>query len=117
MSCECSISISTQRIAFGIRTESEKEHLIRVSLGYQELTGKRPDYVEIYELEEQKRKPRSVDDDFISTVKKNVKNAATSLRQGLLLAKPSEKSCNVCDFKLLCSEGSHFTSKRAGKSI
>src|SRR5690606_10350335 len=39
------------------------------ALGYQELTGRRPDYVEIYELDERKRKPRSVDDDFVADVK------------------------------------------------
>ncbi|MBN1459388.1 MAG: ATP-dependent helicase, partial [Armatimonadetes bacterium] len=39
------------------------------ALGYQELTGRRPDFVEIYELDERRRKPRSVDDDFIDDVK------------------------------------------------
>src|SRR6266850_570252 len=43
------------------------------ALGYQELTGRRADYVETYELEEQKSKPRSVDDDFIADVRDNVK--------------------------------------------
>jgi len=87
------------------------------ALGYQELTGKRADYVEIYELEEQKRKPRSVDDDFIATVKKNVKDAATSLRLGVLPPKPSEKSCNVCDFKMLCSVGCNAFPKVAAKDV
>jgi len=36
---------------------------------YQELTGKNADHVEIYELDEGKRKPRAVDDDFIDDVK------------------------------------------------
>ena len=43
------------------------------ALGYQDLTGRRPDYVEIYELDERKRKPRSVDDDFIADVKTKVR--------------------------------------------
>lgn len=85
------------------------------AMGYQELTGKRADYVEIYELEEQKRKPRSVDDDFITMVKKNVKNAANSLRLGVLPTKPSEKACNTCDFKMLCSDGLKFAAKPGGK--
>lgn len=79
------------------------------ALGYQELTGRPADYVEIYELEEQKRKPRSVDDDFITMVKKNVKEAADSLRVGTLPVKPSEKACGQCDFKMLCSHGCKFT--------
>ncbi len=52
------------------------------ALGYQELTGRRPDYVEIYELDERKRKPRSVDDDFIAEVKTKVRDAAEALRTG-----------------------------------
>src|SRR5207245_1967930 len=39
------------------------------ALGYEELTGRRADYVEIYELDQGKRKARSVDDDFIGDVK------------------------------------------------
>ena len=35
------------------------------ALGYKELTGRDPDYVEIYELAERSPKPRSVDEDFI----------------------------------------------------
>ena len=85
------------------------------ALGYQELTGKRADYVEIYELEGQKRKPRSVDDDFIAAVKTNVKEAADSLRSGSLPAKPSEKACNSCDFKMLCSQGEKFITKPGGQ--
>lgn len=84
------------------------------ALGYQELTGKRADYVEIYELEGQKRKPRSVDDDFIDAVKKNVKEAASSLRSGSLPPKPAEKTCNACDFKKLCSKGCKFVAKPSG---
>ena len=86
------------------------------ALGYQELTGKRADYVEIYELEEQKRKPRSVDDDFIAMVKKNVKEAADSLRVGALPVKPSDKACGQCDFKMLCSHGCKFAAKPGRKS-
>jgi DNA helicase-2/ATP-dependent DNA helicase PcrA len=85
------------------------------ALGYQELTGKRADYVEIYELEDQKRKPRTVDDDFIAMVKTDVKAAAESLRAGVLPAKPSAKACGQCDFKLLCSQGCHFAAKSPEK--
>src|SRR6516165_9207974 len=40
-----------------------ENQLLIYALGYQELTGKRADYVEIYELEERKRRPRSIDDE------------------------------------------------------
>ena len=39
------------------------------ALGYQELTGRNADFVEIYNLDERKRKPRSVDEDFIDALK------------------------------------------------
>ena len=51
------------------------------ALGYQELTGRRPDYVEIYELDEGKRKPRSVDDEFLNDVRIDVRRAAEALRR------------------------------------
>ncbi len=74
------------------------------AIGYHELTGRQADYVEIYELEEQKRKPRSVDADFIGAVKANVTEAATSLRSGSLPPKPTERICTTCDFRGLCSK-------------
>lgn len=73
------------------------------ALGYQELTGRRADYVEIYELDERKRKPRSVDDDFISDVKRDVRDAAVALRSGTLNTKPSAKACGACDYRGMCS--------------
>ncbi|APH12404.1 hypothetical protein ASJ33_04195 [Dehalococcoides mccartyi] len=82
------------------------------ALGYQELTGRRADYVEIYELEDQKAKPRSVDDDFIADVRTDVKAAAEALRQGRLLPKPKPKSCESCDTHGLCTTGCGFLGKK-----
>jgi DNA helicase-2/ATP-dependent DNA helicase PcrA len=95
---------------------SQAEHVTETQLhiyaiGYQELTGRQADYVETYELEEQKRKPRSVDMDFISAVQTNVREAATSLRSGSLPPTPSERTCATCDFRRLCSKA---TAKAAG---
>jgi DNA helicase-2/ATP-dependent DNA helicase PcrA len=75
------------------------------ALGYQDLTGRRADYVEIYELDEGKRKPRSVDDDFIADVRRNVLAAAGDLRAGALAKKPDTKRCGTCDYQRMCSEG------------
>jgi DNA helicase-2/ATP-dependent DNA helicase PcrA len=75
------------------------------ALGYQELTGRRPDYVEIYELDERQRKPRSVDDDFITDVKHQVRGAADALREGALPANPSVPKCRACDYRGMCSAG------------
>jgi DNA helicase-2/ATP-dependent DNA helicase PcrA len=73
------------------------------ALGYQELTGRPADYVEIYELDEQKQKRRSVDDDFIADVKSSVRDAAQALRLNSLPPKPAPKTCSQCDFCRLCS--------------
>src|SRR5262249_58485532 len=55
--------------------EDVTEHQLHIyALGYNELTGKRADFVEIYELDERKRKPRSVDNDFIDEHKEQVRN-------------------------------------------
>jgi len=75
------------------------------ALGYEELTGRRADYVEIYELDEGKRKPRSVDVDFIEDVKRKMAGAAESLRQADLPAVPSAPKCKTCDYKGMCTAG------------
>lgn len=73
------------------------------ALGYQELTGRPADYVEIYELDEQKQKRRSVDDEFIDDVKRDVRAAAAALRQNQLPPRPGKKTCGNCDYCSLCS--------------
>jgi DNA helicase-2/ATP-dependent DNA helicase PcrA len=75
------------------------------ALGYQDLTGRRPDYVEIYELDAGKRKPRSVDDEFISDVKVQVRAAAEALRANQLTASPSPVKCRTCDYRNMCTAG------------
>lgn len=75
------------------------------ALGYRELTGRDADQVEIYELDDRKRKPRSVDQDFIDDVKRDVERAASALRSGSLDADPSPKKCSACDYLRMCSQG------------
>ena len=75
------------------------------ALGYQDLTGRRADYVEIYELDQRKRKPRSVDDDFIADVKIKVRDAAEALRTNDLPATSSPKKCKACDYRGMCTAG------------
>lgn len=75
------------------------------ALGYRELTGRDADYVEIYNLDERKKKPRSVDDDFITDVQTQVREAAGALRANDMPAKVSHRNCPQCDFLRLCSQG------------
>ena len=73
------------------------------ALGYQELTGRRADYVEIYQLDDQKQKRRPVGDEFMDDVKRDVRAAAQALRENNLVPAPAKKSCNKCDYCNLCS--------------
>jgi DNA helicase-2/ATP-dependent DNA helicase PcrA len=92
------------------QTEDVTEAQLHVyALGYQDLTGRRPDYVEVYELDERKRKPRSVDDDFIADVKQRTHDAAAALRTGVLPAAPAVKKCAVCDYRGMCTAGTAIT--------
>jgi DNA helicase-2/ATP-dependent DNA helicase PcrA len=75
------------------------------ALGYHELTGRNADYVEIYNLDERKRKPRSVDEDFLDDVKAKVRGAAATLRKGDLAPAPTAKKCGACDYCRMCTAG------------
>ncbi|SAL78597.1 superfamily I DNA/RNA helicase [Caballeronia terrestris] len=72
------------------------------ALGYKELTGRNADYVETYNLDERKRNPRSVDEDFLQSVKARVTQAASVLRGGTLLPTPTAKKCGTCDYFKMC---------------
>jgi DNA helicase-2/ATP-dependent DNA helicase PcrA len=75
------------------------------ALGYRELTGRDADKVEIYELDEGKKKPRAVDQDFIADVRNEVNRAATVLRSGSLSADPGPRKCSNCDYLRMCTAG------------
>ena len=92
------------------QAEDVTEHQLHVyALGYQELTGRDADYVEIYELEQRKRKPRSVDDDFIDDVKDRTRAAARALRDADLQAAPEPRKCRGCDYRGMCTDGQRAT--------
>ena len=90
------------------RTQAEdvtEAQLHTYALGYQELTGQQADYVEIYDLEEREKKPRSVDNDFIEDVKLRTQDAAQALREGKFFPTPKRKKCESCDYRGLCTSG------------
>jgi len=75
------------------------------ALGYRELTGRNADLVEIYDLDNRKGKPRSVDVDFIEHVKLKVRLAAVSLREGNLPPAFHPTKCGTCDYHGICTAG------------
>ena len=87
------------------RTQEEEVTELQLhtyALGYRELTGSDADYVEIYELDERRPKPRPVDDDFIDDVREKTRAAAKSLRSMQLDPEPTRPKCERCDFSSIC---------------
>ncbi len=72
------------------------------ALGYQELTGREPDYVEIYDLAERSPRPRAVDGEFIEDVRRKTRESAAALRAMDLPPEPARMKCGRCDFSMLC---------------
>ncbi len=93
---------STKRAQAEDVTETQ---LHTYALGYEELTGRRADYVEIYNLDEGRGRPRAVDDDFIADVKTHIREAADGLRSGAMPPRPEQKRCAGCDYRRLCTAG------------
>jgi DNA helicase-2/ATP-dependent DNA helicase PcrA len=88
------------------QAEEVTEHQLHIyALGYEELTGKPADFVEIYELDERRRKPRSVDREFIRDVKEKVGVAAHALRQNTMPPDSSLSTCSKCDYVGMCTAG------------
>ena len=85
--------------------EITEAQLHTYALGYQELTGQQADYVEIYELDERKKKPRSVDSEFIEDVKSRTQKAANALRNEEFLPIPEPNKCAKCDYVGICLAG------------
>lgn len=73
-------------------------------VGHEALTGRTADFVEVYELDEGKRKPRAVDEEFVDDVKREIARAATALRSGTLEPAPKASRCASCDFRRMCSK-------------
>jgi DNA helicase-2/ATP-dependent DNA helicase PcrA len=70
-----------------VQAEEVTEAQLHVyALGYQELTGRRPDYVEIY-------------------VKLKVGEAANALRTSSLPTAPAPRKCSSCDYCGMCTAG------------
>ena len=76
------------------------------ALGYEELTGRRPDYVEIHDLDTNKQSKRAVDERLLNATKAKARAAAESLRQSDLQPAPEAKKCSQCDYRGMCSSRS-----------
>lgn len=61
-----------------------KEQLKIYALGYEELTGEKADYMEIYQLDSEKRIKEDVTETVIHDVRKEITDAATNIRNNNL---------------------------------
>ena len=77
------------------------------ALGYRELTGRVADKVEVYNLDKRKGVPRSVDDEFMDDVQRDVRKAAEALRSNELPRTPVKQpdTCASCDYRGICAQG------------
>lgn len=73
------------------------------ALGYKELTGTSPDFVELYHIKEGRRKRVSLASGRLRDMRQKIQNAATRVRDRRLEPEPSEGKCKRCDFSSLCS--------------
>ena len=90
------------------RSQSEEiseQQLHTYALGYRQLTGQQPDFVEIYDLEGRSPQTRMVDRDFVDQLTANVQRAAEAIRQGSMIAEPTSEKCSSCGVRGLCSAG------------
>ena len=83
--------------------QTEAQLHLYAQLGYRELTGRNADLVETYNLDEQKRVARSVDDAFLVDVQSDVIATAQAMRKNAFTPKPGKSVCRHCDFGHMCS--------------
>ena len=79
-----------------------KEQLKIYALGYQELTGEQADYMEVYQLDSEKRIKEEVTETVIQDVRKEITDAATNIRNNNLPRKCNKENCSKCHLNHLC---------------
>lgn len=91
--------------------EVTEKQLNTYVLGYEQLTGERADWVEIYDLDQGKRRPRPVEDSLVDEVRSSAMRAAAGLREQRFPAKPGRRKCGQCDFQRICGPGEQATAR------
>ncbi len=91
--------------------EVTEKQLNTYVLGYEQLTGERADWVEVYDLDQGKRRPRPVEDSLVDEVRSSAMRAAAGLREQRFPAKPGRRKCGQCDFRRICGPGEQATAR------
>ena len=87
-----------------------REQLHVYAVGYEQLTGKDANLVEIYNLDSGGSMREEVDRALVNSTKDLILGAADKLRQNRFPLQPkTDKECLSCDVKGICSLGQHRT--------
>ena len=78
------------------------EQLKIYALGYQKLTGESADYLEIYNLDNSESERQRVTDGLLDDVSRDIRTAATNIRNNDLPRKCSKEKCQKCYLNYLC---------------
>lgn len=78
------------------------EQLKIYALGYQKLTGESADYLEIYNLDNSESEKQRVTEGLLDNVSRDIRAAATNIRNNNLPRQCSKKKCQECYLNYLC---------------
>lgn len=79
-----------------------KQQLKIYALGYQELTGSKADYMEVYQLDSEHSAREDITDKVMTEVMKDIKDAAENIRKNNLPRKCEKENCAKCHLNYLC---------------
>ena len=85
-----------------VQESINKEQLKIYALGYEELTGTKADYMEVYHLDSENNVRESITDRMIEEVQTDIKDAAANIRRNHLPKKCDKENCSKCHFDYLC---------------
>ena len=92
-----------QKACAEIRGNMEFSEQLKIyALGYQELTGEKANYMEVYQLDSEKRIKEEVTETVIQDVRKDIADAATNIRNNNLMRKCNKENCSKCHLNHLC---------------
>ena len=75
------------------------------ALGYEELTGSRPDHIEIFNLDSGESKSTRVTEQGMERNRAKAEAAAQGIRERRFDPDPAPEKCAKCDFKGICAAG------------
>ena len=78
------------------------EQLKIYALGYQKLTGETADYLEIYNLDNSESERQRVTEGLLENVSRDIRDAASNIRNNDLPRKCSKEKCQKCYLNYLC---------------